>query len=610
MSGIGTVEKSEQVWQDVLRRREQLERYRIAPPLVRLWDGDFKLRGVIGEWRAIEFEFIENDTGQATLELSLTSPYAGWIMDHVGRDKRNIIITIDKQGARWSGFMDSYKVVKKKEGDRFLQVEFLHDYEQAKHIVCWANPFLRPEFQFPKLWVLFGPARWCLMLTLFVNLMRLETSLWSLPDNPLDPLEWIGPSFNFTQWRNIVKPFEFFSDNSNITLVFSRFQTFHEMSTRALEDAQLTITCRRYLPDEDPHPFQDLEGVLLGANVTQNVASVFPLRHGCLVWDIVDNSGWGTETSFGGSLFTGLLRAVTTIASDGYTEGVDIFTGDPLFPGDYYAPGYLGTNPHAPWVVFEESVYTGIESSEFEYHEATDTSFLTGGRSMPGVNEAISAAINMGGDFLTSIINSQIASLAAFQVGGGLGPAATAGVPPIDIPPLGGLMDAVASPLYSDVILAFEQVPTTRATSANITVNGEKVGASGLGDFHYYEGWGEGGEKAFTIGAQAAILTKIWDTRARTNHSIKVSDAAPYIIGQPGYGHFWLGDRVATSVLGYPTPDTLFVERVKKLSYGWDQDGPKGWNIEIGYQEPGNPGLKALDMIRTANGALGTIGLL
>lgn len=607
MSGLASVTEVDRFYSNIERRRTQMEKYRLAQPLVRLWDGDFKERGVVGEWRAIEFEFIENDTGQAVLELSLTSPYAGWIMDHLGRDKRNVIITIDKQGARWSGFLDSYKVVKTKEGDRFLSVTFLHDYEQTKHIVCWANPFLRPEFQFPKLWVLFGPAKWCLLMTLFVNLMRLETSLWSLPDNPLDPMEWMPLSFNFTQWRNIVKPFPFLSDNSNITLVFSRFQTFHEMSTRALEDAQLTVTCRRYLPAEDPHPFADLEGELLGNDIVESIFTLFPLRHGVLVWDIVDNSGWGSETSFGGSLITGLIRAVVSIASDGYTEGVDIYTGDPLFPGQYYAPGFLGTNPHAPWVVFEESVYNGIESSEFEYHEATDTSFLTGGQSMPGVNEGISAAINMGGDFLTSVINSQIAAISAVGVGF---VAATVSVPPIDIPPLGGLMDAVASPLYSDVVLAFEQVPTVRATSANITVDGKPVGLKGLGDFHYYEGWAEGGEKAFTIGAQAAIRSKMHATRARTAHKVKVADAAPYLIGEKGYGHFWLGDRVATSVLGYPTPNTLFVERVKSIKYAWDQDGPKGWQIEIGYKEPADPGLKALDLIRTVNGALGTIGLL
>ena len=63
-------------------------------------------------------------------------------------------------------------------------------------------------------------------------------------------------------------------------------------------------------------------------------------------------------------------------------------------------------------------------------------------------------------------------------------------------------------------------------------------------------------------------------------------------------------------MLGYPTPDTLFVERVKKIKYQWDKDGPKGWELEIGYKEPEDPGLKALDLIRTVNGALGTIGLL
>ena len=334
-------------------------------------------------------------------------------------------------------------------------------------------------------------------MTLFVNLFRLETSLWTLPDNPLDPFEWMPLSFNFSQWRNIVKPFPFFADTSNITLVFSRFQTFHEMSRRALEDAQLTITCRRYLPAEDPHPFSDLEGPLLGAGIVEDILSLFPLRHGCLVWDIVDNSGWGSETSFGGSLITGLVRAFVNISSDGYTEGVEIYTGDPTFPGEYYKPGFLGSRPKAPWVVFEESVYNGIESSEFEYHEATDTSFLCGSQSMPGVNEGISAAINMGGDFLTSVINSQIAAIAAVNVG----LFANVGVPPIDIPPLGGLMDAVASPLYSDVILAFEEIPTTRATSLSLPVAGLENAISGLGDFHYYEGWAEGGDKAFTLGS-------------------------------------------------------------------------------------------------------------
>lgn len=384
MSGLKTLEASNDLWKLVQQRRAKQEMQRLAPVLTRLWDGDMKLRGVVAGERKGEFEFIENDTGSASLELSLDHYLAKWVMNHKGRAKRNVIVTFDKQGARWAGTMDHYKVVKTKEGDRYLEIVFKHDYEQVKHVLCWANPFLRPEVQFPKLWVLFGPAKWCLLLTLFVNLLRLETSLWTLPDNPLDPTEWMPLSFNPAFWRNIVKPFPIIGDNSNLAIVFSRFQSWHDIAKKVLEDAQLTVVCRRYLKGEDPHPFSELSGEL-GVEIIEDLFSLIPIRHGCLVWDIVDNSGWGSETAFGGSLLVGFLRAVVNIASDGTTEGVDVFTGDPTFPGEYYNPWFLGTSPKAPWVVFEEGPLTGIESSEFTYYEATITSVVGGGHSMPGV---------------------------------------------------------------------------------------------------------------------------------------------------------------------------------------------------------------------------------
>lgn len=378
MSGLTTLGESQALWDKIQLRHCKLEKERLKAPMVRFWDGDYTLRGEVAGERGGQFEFIENETGVASIQLSLDHYLAKWVMNHRGRAKRNVHMTIDKQGARWSGCMDHYRVVREENGDCYLDVVFKHDYEQTKHILCWANPFLRAEFQFPKLWVVFGPAKFCLMLTLFVNILRLETSLWTLPDNPLDPTEWMGPSFIPTFWRNIVKPFGFFSDNSNLTIVFSRFKTFHDVAKRTLEDAQLTIECRRYLKGEDPHPF-------VGTGMVGDLLAKIPLRHGCLVWDIVDNSEWGTETAFGGSLLTGLIRAVVSIASDGSTEGVDIFTGDPTYPGEYYNPWFLGTSPRAPWVVFEEGAFTGIKSSEFVYYEATDTSFVTGGASMPGV---------------------------------------------------------------------------------------------------------------------------------------------------------------------------------------------------------------------------------
>jgi hypothetical protein len=603
MSGFTDLKEHQALWDKVDARKQARELERLKPPRVRLWDGDFTLRGECVGWRAIDYEFIENDTGTLVLQLSLDHYLAKWVMNYKGRSKRNVIITADKQGSRWSGIMDHYRVVKEKGGDLYLEITFKHDYEQAKHIFCYANPFLLPEIQFPKLWIIFGPAKWCLMMTLFVNILRLETSIWALPDNPLDPTEWFPLSFYPGFWRNITKPFDLFTDSSNLTLVFARFKSFHDVAKKTLEDAQLTITCRRYLKGDDEHPFADLVDSL-GIPFVDDLYTAIPLRHGCLVWDIVDNSGWTDGTAFGGSLLTGLTRAFVQIADDGTTQGVDVFTGDPTFPGEYYTPWFLGTHPSAPWVVFEEGPLTGITSSEFTYYEATDVGFITGGHSMPGVNEAISAGINMAGDFLTSVINNIIGALQA------AGPFAFA--PAIDLPPLGGVIDALAKILYEDTFLAFQKIGSDRAWSFGETLPlvGLEDQPTSLGDFHYYEGWGDGADRAYTLAAFMAIRAKMWATRTHIAHKITVSDAAPYLVGEKGYGHFWLGNRVGVTVLGYPTPDTIFVDRVSKVKYGWDKDGSKGWQLEIGYREPEDPALKALEWIRDINQALGVMGIL
>lgn len=593
---LTTLSDHQRVWAYVDAKKLAREKSRLEVPLVRMWDGDFVLRGVASSWRELDFEFIDNDVGTASITLPLDHYLSKWVMNHKGRYKRNVHITIDKQGARWSGRMVNYRVVRTKEGDSFLEILFKHDMEELKHILVWANPFLRPEFQFPKLWIIFGPAKWCLLTTLFVNLLRLESSLWSMPDNPLDIKEWMGPSFWPGNWRQIVKPFPLLADTSNLTVVFSRFKTFYEVAKNVLADAQLSMTCRRYIQEDDVHPFSDLSGEM-GAGWVQDLASHVPLRNGCLVWDIQDKSGWGEETAFGGSLMTGLKRARVNISSDGMTEGIDVFTGDPTFPGEYYIPGWRGTRPRAPHVVFEESKFTGIESSEFNYYEATDTSVVLGGHSMPGVNEGISTGINMAGDYLTSVINSMLATLSS-------APGAA-----MDLPPLGGVMDAVAKVFYEDVLLAFQQFQSTRATGMTLPIAGLEEQSTSLGDFHYYEAWADGADRAFTVSALAAARAKFWETRPRTAHTLKVSDAAPYYLGDNGQGDFWLGDRVGSSVLGYPDPHVLFVERVNKIKYKWDNNGPSGWTLEIGSREPKNPALKAFEKIRDINAAISQLGV-
>jgi hypothetical protein len=597
LGGLSSLADHENLWGKVQERRARLEKMRLSKPVIELYDGDYQLRGAVAGERSGDFEEIENETGTASIQLGLDHYLAKWIMNHKGRQKRNIHLVIEKQGVRWSGRMSDYRVVKEDSGDCYLDVTFLHDFEELKHIRVWANPFLRPEFQFPKLWVIFGPARFCLLTTLFVNLcIRLEGSLWSLPDDPLDINEWMGPSFWPGNWRNIVKPYPLLGDNTPVTIVFSRFGSFYDTAKQVLDDTGLTITCRRYLPDRDPHPFENLIGE---QQLLEDLYTSIPLRPGCLVWDVEDNNEWGKETAFGGSILVGLTRGIINLTSDGDTEGVDVFTGDATFPGEYYTPNYFGTSPQAPHVVFVEGKYTGIKSSEFQYFEATDTSFLTGGSSAPGINEAISAAVNIGGDIISSLINSALEAASGAPVG----------AIPVEMPSLGGMIDAVAQIFYLDVIAAFMQVPTLRATSVSLPIAGLENIKTGLGDHHYFEGWGES-QKAFTLGAALAIKRRMFDTQAHTAHTLQISDAAPYLFGRNGYGHMWIGSRVGTTVLGYPDPDTIFVERVKKAKYSWGKDGPSGWQIGLGYRKPADPMTRVMSEIQKLGSIGSQLGLL
>jgi hypothetical protein len=106
-------------------RREQ--------PLLRFWDAEWRLQHVGGVEVKAQFSWVSNDTGPGQVELPLDSPVAQWIHDHIGRlqrgEGRNIGITVDYCGARWSGILDKYIVEQREDGDLVLVADFMHDYE-------------------------------------------------------------------------------------------------------------------------------------------------------------------------------------------------------------------------------------------------------------------------------------------------------------------------------------------------------------------------------------------------------------------------------------------------------------------------------------------------
>lgn len=540
------------IYDKCMERRDERRQKRLEPPFVRLWDGDWNLRGrLTGEWES-SFEFKLNETGSGQVVLAHDHHLARWVMRYWERNTKNVFITVDKDGSRWSGMLESCVTEQDEDGLRTVTLNFLHDYEQLKKILVWPNPFTPASVQFPRQFILAGPAVYCLKTALFLNLFRIQGNLWRLPDDPLSFNGWLQ-GLNYREWPILVKPESLFLDDSQWTVLSSRFKTWHDVAKTTLGDGHLYVECRRWLQG-DPQPWP-------GANL---------YRNGQLIIDIKDKSGYFEQTAFGGTIAGGLVRSVFNLAEnglDGQRSNLSIVQNAP----EYDIAGFLGINPKQPWVVYrtDDKVNTA-ESTSFTWQPATVSQVAVGGKSMPGVNEGISAAVQIAFDTLGSYL---------FNI------------------PAGGAADTLLKPIYEDTILAFTALKSPQRTME-------------LGWSHYREEFADGGDQAWTLSALIALRQGFWETRERTLHSMKIGDGAPYLVGDRGQGHLFLGDRVGGQIPGAPT-DSVVVEQVASLKLSWDADTPHEWEISTGDLAAfDDPMAHALDRIKEVTGAIHDLGVI
>lgn len=540
------------IWDAAVERKESRARKRRKPPLVRLWDGDWNLRGrLTGEYEA-SFEFKLNDTGQGRVVLPFDHHLARWVYRYWEREVQNVHITVDKDGARWDGRLDSCKVDQDESGLRTVELNFLSSYEELKHIDVWPNPFTPASVQFPKQFILAGPSVYTLKTALFLNLFRIQGNLWRLPDDPLSFNGWLQ-GLNYKQWPILVTPSSLLLDDSQWTIVSSRFKTWHDMASTTLGDGQLYVECRRWmLGDEQPWP---------GAGLNRN---------GQLIIDIKDKSGWFEQTAIGGTIAGGLIRTGIDIA-DNLIDEVRYDLEAVVDADEYNIPGFLGIVPKQPWVVYrtDDKVNTA-ESTSFTWQPATVAQVNVGGKSMPGVNEGISAAVQLAFNALSTYLF---------------------------LPSMGGPVDTLLKPIYEDTILAFMSLKSPLRTTS-------------LGWSHYYERFQDGGDQAWTLSAIIALRNGFWATRQRTSHTMKIGDGAPYLVGDRGEGHLFLGDRVGGQIPGAPT-GRVVVEQVASLSLSWDADKPHEWEITTGDPDAdADPLDHALSRVKEAFAAIHDLGVV
>ncbi|WP_109523558.1 MULTISPECIES: Gp37-like protein [Nocardia] len=379
LDSMTLAEQCEAIWDATLAADAADHLDRRAEPLVRLWDGHWRLAGLVcSEYRA-EFTWIDNDTGTALIELPLDDPLAKWVWQTRARveagEGRNIHITCDKApGSRWSGRLIDHSIERRADGTQVLTLRFVDDFQHCKSYLIWSNPFFDASVQIPRTFgPVPGPARWALKLPLFLNVMREQSQAhgWQLPDDPLDPASWLGAvGLDMSQWSVVVAPTSFAEDLAAGTLwatPHSRFKYWYDMARDILEDAELSVRCRRWL-EGDPPPWP-------GAP---------KLRHGTLVIDIVNTSGYYSDTSNGGNPFDGLVRTVARFSED-FIDSVEEAIIDPVTPAEYLEVGQRRTQVSTPFAVYFDSPTSGVETSKFTETASTAVQIVTGGSSMPGV---------------------------------------------------------------------------------------------------------------------------------------------------------------------------------------------------------------------------------
>ena len=522
------------------------DRIRRSQPVGRIWDAEWNCQHVMGSEYSAQFSWISNDTGPGRTEFPYESPIAQWIYDYQARldagSGRTVAITIDYCGARWSGMLDKFAVEQREDGDVVLVVDWVHDYEHLKWYSVIPNPFLPDGFQAPRAWLLAGPVPWILKVSLFLAIWREHNPFLTWPDDPLDLNNWASMGLDMSNWHIVVKPQSFIQaleSGAVWGVVTSRWQNFHDMAHYMLEDSELSIVCRRYLPgDELPWA---------GAN----------LRYGTLVIDIADKSGVLIGTSNGGSVFDGLTRTALEFADDFIDSTYDVVT-DADTPQDYFTVGKRYTDPVKPYVIFYESDTSPVQTSSWIYSPAKGVQIEVGGHSAPGVNEAISATIQALGDVLGGL--AQIGSL-------------------------GGTIDTLLAPIYEDTILAWQTFKSP-----------ERANNTGWDRLHAY--FQDGAGKAYTLASLAVLRAGMWATKTVVSWRVQVSDGAPYLVGDNGVGHFFLDDRVG---LVLKADDKIHMDRCRRIDLGWGPDTPPEWTINIGderiWQDPAQRALGRIERL-------------
>lgn len=246
MSELMTLEEANRTYS------ENLLRAHLSRPVIMVLAPDDTPRGVVRGEISGTVEELLNDTGAATVKIDGNDPIAQWSLELPVEATPTVVIQHGPY--RWAGKIDTVDYDFSTDGKEVVTWNVLHTYEETKHILCWSNPLAPAAFQWPKAMLLAGPSAWVVRSFLMLNLLRLQSRAWTIPDEVFSAAAWRKYYTRPDEWGIFVMPGpSMLDDPTPWTILTSRFGNFHDVVADTLASAQLRLASNIWLPG-DPQP--------------------------------------------------------------------------------------------------------------------------------------------------------------------------------------------------------------------------------------------------------------------------------------------------------------------------------------------------------------------
>ncbi|TDH48506.1 hypothetical protein E2F47_23495 [Mycobacterium eburneum] len=452
---------------------------------VLVYDKKYGPAGELNDYISLKVEYARNRVGIATIIVKGDDPLAETLLNCW---KTVVPITIQCGSLRWSGRVftaeDTFGVLPESDSKRpinYITLQCISDYAWLDKMLCWPNPLLPIQAQFPTRNLFIGPAITCIKTLIAEQALRLQSGIWEFVNNALsldeDWRAWFGTllasdgnPLDMLLAPIVVVPTDPVFDTSQWVSFSGRMDKCSTLIEQVVKDLGLQVTCDLWLPG-DPQP-QDM---------------VVELTQPCIVVDVRDRSG---VTGPSGTFLDGLVKDTVDLQYSilGNTLAPFLNAGGEYAPQGINIAPALGVNFVQPWVMFTDNPRGGLIDYKVTQRHPLAYTVIGGGKSPQWINDLINATFEFAIDAIQIFIGVSAV--------------------PSDI--LDGTLD--------DVFLAFWEIENAQRRAD-------------LGPFGFPEYFANTGSAAYTLDGWFALQGAMWDTRGFPTYQWTFLNGWPYTVG-------------------------------------------------------------------------------